>query len=231
MNLFTKYIFLSLISFQFLTFQEELDSADNFLDMDNLLDLVREPENKENMDPTCDGLDLDKTPDSAPPAKRKSATKSNSAKRSRVSPHPSSPPPHIANDEVDSDSKEREDGDESDEEDDEPPKPKDLSESEKKANRKKNRGKMPPRNPHKLDFRDEDGALLDTSSIEYLQRFASHQKVTAETAHHYEQEWNRFLAWLYQNLPNGGDIAGNILSSKVPAVIPISEIHIIAGVM
>ena len=75
---------------------------------------------------------------------------------------------------------------------------------------------MPPPNPHNRVFTGDNGDVLDPSSVAYLQQYANHQKVTSETMKVYEQEWNRFLAWLYQNMPNGNVVAGKLLSSQLP---------------
>ena len=91
-----------------------------------------------------------------------------------------------------------------------------LTAAEKKANRKNNATKMPPPNPHNRVFTDDNGDMLDPSSVAYLLRYASNHKVTPETIKKYKMEWNRLLAWLYQNLPNGNVVAGKLLSSQLP---------------
>ena len=91
-----------------------------------------------------------------------------------------------------------------------------LTKADKTANRKLNKGAFPKRNPHNINFYDEDGQALDIGSVEYLNRFAKRHKVTAETERKYIRQWEQFLSFSRRNSDEGSTVKEDILSSSLP---------------
>ena len=80
-----------------------------------------------------------------------------------------------------------------------------LSNSQKRRNRKANKNKPLPRNPHGLVFTDENGQIIPSGSREHVDRFGTHEKHDPETSARYRREYEKFENYVKKHVTDGSD--------------------------